>query len=366
MNCPRADHNLDGIPVTRLESDHLRLDVAPSVGGRVISLVHKPSGHEFLWHNRALPLRCEPAGSEYDPNFYGGIDELLPNDIPELIDGVNCPDHGELWTTPLAVQSEDRPKLLAQGTPELSPHPRSRLRSPSYGGQAGHPRPLGGGEGRGEGAIGASGIPEVHAEGERLVLSGDLPRFGLHYERAISLRKDGPRLDLAYRITNRASQPRSFLWKLHAALAVQAGDIIDCPARRAQVVDLAWSRCRTLEPFDWPILQGQAVNLVPPADGTVDFFYLFDLRAGRMAWRRPGAGLEFAYEFDPQVFRFAWLFASYGGFNRHYTVVLEPCTAMPMSVNEAAAKGQCSRLEPGQTLATRVTLRAGPPAFPVP
>jgi len=304
----RDDLSLDGIPVTRLESDHLRLDVVPSVGGRVVSLIHKPSGHEFLWRNRALPLRHEAAGSEYDPNFFGGIDELLPNDIPEVIEGVNCPDHGELWTTPLGCRRE----------------------------------------------------------GERVVLSGDLPRFGLHYERELSLRTDGPQLDLAYRITNRASQPRSFLWKLHAALAVQAGDIIDCPARRAQVVDLAWSRYRTLEPFDWPILQDQAVNLVPPADGTVDFFYLFDLRAGRMAWRRPGAGLEFAYEFDPQVFRFAWLFASYGGFNRHYTVVLEPCTAMPMSVNEAAAKGQCSRLEPGQTLATRVTLRAGPPAFPVP
>ena len=355
MTRRRDDLSLDGVPVTRLESDHLRLDVAPSVGGRVVSLIHKPSGHEFLWRNRALPLRREAAGSEYDPNFHGGIDELLPNDIPELIDGVDCPDHGELWTAPLAVQGEHCPSPCAQGTPGPSPHPAS-----------GHPRPVGRGEGWGEGAIGACGIPEVHADGGRLVLSGDLPRIGLHYERELSLRADRPQLDLAYRITNRASRPRSFLWKLHAALAVQAGDIIDCPARRAQVVDLAWSRYRTLEPFDWPILQDQAVNLVPPADGTVDFFYLFDLRAGRMAWRRPGAGLEFAYEFDPQVFRFAWLFASYGGFNRHYTVVLEPCTAMPMSVNEAAAKGQCSRLEPGQTLATRVTLRAGPPAFPVP
>jgi hypothetical protein len=301
------DLSLDGVPVTRLESDHLRLDVAPSVGGRVVSLVHKPSGHEFLWRNGALPLRREAAGSEYDPNFYGGIDELLPNDIPEVIDGVKCPDHGELWTTPLACRRDD----------------------------------------------------------DRLVLSGDLPRFGLHYEREMSLRKNGPQLDLAYRITNRASQPRSFLWKLHAALAVQAGDLIDCPARRAQVVDLAWSRYRTLEPFDWPILQGQAANIIPPADGTVDFFYLFDLSAGQMAWRRQGAGLEFAYEFDPQVFPFAWLFASYGGFNGHYTVILEPCTAMPLSVIEAAAKGQCSRLEPGQMLATRVVLHAGPSSTPI-
>ena len=302
MTRRRDDLSLEGVPLTRLESDHLILDVAPSVGGRVVSLVHKPSGHEFLWRNPALPLRREPAGSEYDPNFYGGIDELLPNDIPEVIDGVNCPDHGELWTTPLACR----------------------------------------------------------CDAERLVVEGDLPRFGLHYEREMSLAGKEPRVDLTYRITNRTHQPRSSLWKLHAALAVQAGDLIDCPARRAQVVDLAWSRHHTLEPFDWPIIQGQAANLVPPSDGTVDFFYLFDLRAGRIAWQRPDAGLEFAYEFEPRVFPYAWLFASYGGFNGHYTVVFEPCTAMPVSVNDAARKGQCSRLEPGQTLATQVTLHAGP------
>jgi hypothetical protein len=302
MTRAHADLSLDGVPLTRLESDHLRLDFAPSVGGRVVSLVHRPTGHEFLWRNPAQPLRREPAGGAYDPHFFGGIDELLPNDVPETLDGVDCPDHGELWTTAL----------------------------------------------------------DCRIAGDRRVLSGDLPRFGLHYEREMSLRENGPQVELAYRITNCADDPRSFLWKLHAAVAVQAGDVIDCPARRGQVVDLAWSRYRTLEPFAWPLLEGRPANLVPPADGTVDFFYLFDLEAGRMAWRRPGAGLEFAYEFDPQVFPFAWMFASYGGFDGHYTVVLEPCTAMPLSVRDAAARHQCSRLEPGQTLATRVVLHAGP------
>ena len=32
---------VDGTPVVRLESDHLRVDVAPSVGGRIISVVEK-------------------------------------------------------------------------------------------------------------------------------------------------------------------------------------------------------------------------------------------------------------------------------------------------------------------------------------
>src|SRR5437867_661343 len=298
----RDDLKLDGVPVVRLESDQLQVDVAPSVGGRIVSIVEKSSGHEFLWRNRSVPVRRSESGSEYDSNFFGGIDELLPNDMPETIQGVNCPDHGELWTTSLNWE----------------------------------------------------------IDGQRLKLHGTLPLFGLAYEREICLRSDGPWLDLSYRLSNPTRDARVFLWKLHAALAVAPGDLIDCPAQKAQVVDLAWSRYRTMVPFDWPMIEGKDASKIPAPDGTVDFFYLFDLAEGRIGWHRPGANLEFAYQFDTTIFSYAWLFASYGGFFGHYTAVLEPCTAMPMPVNEAAAKKQCSRLEPGESLVTNVSLYAGP------
>jgi len=297
----RDDPSLDGVPLVRLESDRLKVEVAPGVGGRVVSMVDKTTGHEFLWRNMSLRLECLAPGSEYDPNFFGGIDELLPNDIPEVIDGVNCPDHGELWTTPLQWQ----------------------------------------------------------IQGARLVMQGRLPGFGLAYTREMSLRPDGPLAEFTYRLTNQTTQPRHFLWKLHAALAIAVGDLIECPARQAQVVDPAWSRFKNLSPFAWPLLENQAVNVVPPLENTTDFFYLYDLREAWMAWRRPAKGLRFCYHFDSKVFPYAWLFASYGGFNGHYTAILEPCSAMPISVNEAAAKKQCTVLNPGETLQTQVTIYAG-------
>jgi uncharacterized protein DUF5107 len=293
---------IDGVPVIRLESDLLRADIAPTIGGRIVSLVEKTSGYDFLWRNQSLTLRALPAGSQYDPNFYGGIDELIPNDIPENINGVDCPDHGELWTTPLSGRQDQ----------------------------------------------------------ERVILEGLLPKCGLNYQREISLRTDAPCVDFKYQIANPTSQPRDFLWKLHAALVLEPGDIIDCPARKAQVVDPAWSRYNNLDPFEWPKLEGSPVNVVPAPDGTMDFFYLFDLTEGQIAWRRSAQNLRFAYSFDRKVFPYAWLFASYGGFNGHFTAILEPCTAMPISVNQAAAKQQCSRLRPGQILETAVTIYAGP------
>jgi hypothetical protein len=292
----------DGNPVVRLESAYLRADIAPTIGGRVISLVHKQSGHEFLWRNQNLRLSQLAPGSEYDPNFYGGIDELLPNDIPETINGIPCPDHGELWTTPLKWSLTDA----------------------------------------------------------KLRLAGTLLLFGLRYEREMSLRPDEPILDLNYRITNLTSQTRQFLWKLHAALAISEGDVVECPARQGQVVDPAWSRFRTVTPFVWPEIEEQKANVMPEKDGTVDFFYLFDLEAGEMGLRSLGQNLEFTYRFDKAVFPYSWLFASYGGFNGHYTAVLEPCTCMPLSVNQAAPLNRCSNLAPNQVLETSVSIYAGP------
>ncbi|MEI6915857.1 MAG: DUF5107 domain-containing protein, partial [Armatimonadota bacterium] len=49
--------SIGGTPVVRLENDHLIVDVAPSIGGRITSLVDKRTGEEWLWRNPTLPLR---------------------------------------------------------------------------------------------------------------------------------------------------------------------------------------------------------------------------------------------------------------------------------------------------------------------
>ena len=53
--------------------------------------------------NKDLPFSTHQPGTDYDSNFWGGIDELLPNDIDEKIDTIDYPDHGELWTTALST-----------------------------------------------------------------------------------------------------------------------------------------------------------------------------------------------------------------------------------------------------------------------
>lgn len=297
---------VDQVRVVRLQSDTLIVEVSPENGGRITRLTHTGLGRDFLWRNPRVSLAAAAPGAAYDPNFYGGIDDVLPGDVPEVIDGLACPDHGELWTLAL----------------------------------------------------------EAAIEGGALTLRGRLPVWGLEVTKCVSLRPAAPWVDLDYVIENRSGERRVFLWKPHVALAIEPGDQIFCPARTATVADPAWSRWGAPPAFEWPHIAGARADLIPPADGTTDFLFLSGLRAGRVGLIRPTAGCELAIDFDLDVFPYVCVFASYGGLDGHVTAILEPCTAMPLSVVEAARLGQCSVLEPGARLTTRISIYAGPPLTP--
>ncbi len=291
----------NGLTLLVIESEYLRVEVVPDLGGKFTSVFNKDLEREFLWHNTLLPLEKQEAGADYDENFWGGIDELLPNDISEEVDGISYPDHGELWTTAL----------------------------------------------------------DFRVHGKEIVLSGILPLSGLLYEKTVSLSDAGPEIHLRYRICNTTNDTRHFLWKHHAALHVNEGDRLQTPASLARVVYPVSSRFPDTGEILWPNIGGADASIIPPQDGTMDFFYLYGHSIGSMSMLSQNESARFGYEYDQTVFPYQWYFASFGQFRGHYTAILEPASAMPVCVNEAAALGQCSVLEAGEELNTAVTIYAG-------
>lgn len=292
------DNNLE---VLHLENALLKVEIVPALGGKIISVFNKQLDKEFLWHNVNLDLMRNEAGADYDTNFWGGIDELLPNDIPETVDGITYPDHGELWTANLD-------------------------------------------------------FTKAH---DAITVRGLLPLSGLFYEKELMLSSDQPMIQLRYRIVNQSGKKRQFLWKLHAALQIAAGDRLLSPAKKAKAVYANSSRFKNMEPFAWPMIEGVDASVVPEKDKSMDFFYLYDSSIGEMSLLSNNGGHRFAYQYDTKVFPYQWYFASYGQFMNHYTAILEPASAMPVSVAEAAALKQCTVLEPGEEMQTSVTIYAG-------
>ncbi|MEO8413554.1 MAG: hypothetical protein ABI472_07830 [Ginsengibacter sp.] len=283
------------------ENDHIKFEIVPAAGGKIISVFNKKLQKEFLWSNTNLLLETHRSGADYDSNFLGGIDELIPNDIPENIDGIDYPDHGEIWTTALDYE------LLK----------------------------------------------------DKIAVFGQLALSGLNYRKIISLDAGAPIIRLDYTIRNDSTFTRNFLWKLHAALSVEVGDRLITHAKKAKVVDPDYSRFTTLDEFAWPRIENTDASLVPDKNNTTDFFYLYDIDTAEMGLESNKGSHLFCYSYDNNIFPWQWYFASYGGFLNHYTTILEPCTSMPMSVNDAKRLSQCTVLEPGQEINTSVKIYAG-------
>ena len=99
---------------------------------------------------------------------------------------------------------------------------------------------------------------------------------GLYYEKTVYLDEKLPVIHNSYRIKNESGAKRHFLWKLHAALNIRPGDKIITDARKARIVDPAYSRFQNIEEFRWPQIEDTDASLIPTNDNTMDFFYLYN------------------------------------------------------------------------------------------
>lgn len=292
---------MNGIELLTGENDHIKFEIVPASGGKILSIYNKHLHKEFLWRNINLIPKIHQPDADYDANFIGGIDELLPNDIPETIDSITYPDHGELWTTPLDYELYE----------------------------------------------------------DRISVFGKLKLSGLYYKKTILLEANAPVINLEYTIKNESDSIRNFLWKLHAALRIEEGDQLISDAKKGKVVDLDYSRFKNLNEFTWPFIENTDASIVPNKNNSIDFFYLYDIEQAEMKLLCNKGNHLFNYSYNKKVFPFQWYFASYGGFLNHYTAILEPSTSMPISVNDAKESGQCTVLEPGQEINTVVRIYAG-------
>jgi len=306
----RMDPNgtLRDLRVLRLENDQVSVGLLPEVGAKIWNFVHRPSGHNLLWHNPHLLPARQAFGASFDDNWSGGWDELLPNDLPRPApNGDLLPDHGEVWS------QESEWEVLEDGPKRCS------ARFTTYG---------------------------------RV-----LPT---RFEKVISLEGNDPFVRLHYTYTNLAPYPIDFLWNIHPALAVSEHTRLEVPADRGITDPWGEDRFEGNAAFTWPHAtdrDGRKVDLRrvdPPDAGVADMHYLIDVQEGWYAATDQAAGIGFALAFPRAIFPHVWLFRALGGWRGLYTLILEASTGYPYDLEVARQRGTCGHLDAGASIEAEV------------
>lgn len=305
------DWSFNGTQALVLDNGRLRVVVLPALGGKIWQITNLDDGRELLWQNPRLTARPVPFGSVYDDVFFGGWDELFPNDVPEELQGESYPDHGELWASAWEWR-----------------------------------------------------VDQESADEVRLTLSVQTPISACKLTKTLTLRDGEPHLRVSWRLANEGHQDLPYLWKQHVAVPVSEPATLAMGARSMYLEGFGNPRAGSgVTRYEWPYLTGGGgerhdMRATLPSQSCVsEFQYATELDGGWCSVTyADGSGIGLA--FDPEVFSSCWTFASYGGWRSHEVLVLEPCTGYPVSVADGIAAGTHRTLPAGKVLDTEVVMAA--------
>lgn len=285
-----------------LENEHVRLVAVPEVGARVVSLVDRRTGREWLIQG-TLPAddAAARAWAAEDAVFGGaeafGWDECLPTVAP-------CADP------------------LDPSAPPLRDH----------GDQWGRPA-------------------EVEAVGGGLRATWAHSRWPYVLRRTISL--DGPAVIADYRVEVHGDRPLLMLWSMHALIALEpdARLVIEPPRRARLTHHTGLGIAAGTESIEWP---GPSLDIVRGIGaGQAMKLYLDAGSLGTVAARTPD-GAELRLAWDRAVAPTLGVWFSYGGWpadgEPRHQVALEPTTSPDDDLASAIGAGRATIVSPGMPL----------------
>ncbi len=296
-----------------LENDRLRVVLVPEIGAKVVSLVDRASGQEWLYQPARPLVRPEPDEAFTAENAYGW-DECFPGvsagSYPvEPWRGERLPDHGELWSRAWSLE----------------------------------------------------------VEGEAVVTVVEGARFPYSFRR--SLRLDGARLLVDYTVENRSRFPFPCIWLAHPLLATKPGMRLEVAgSRRFRVDSSTGPRLPARdEEMAWPPTvpgDGEPLDLSSAPDPEVGLalkLYSERLQVGAAAVVAPDGWL--GLRFDPAAVPFLGVWLDYGGWPAQgqglYHLALEPSTGNADDLDVALDRGSCSVLPANGRLAWQLEFAVG-------
>lgn len=292
-----------------LENSELKLIVRPDLGGRIDQLEDLKTGHQWLWHSPGYDpsqSRNLSVGASFDDNWTGGWDEIFPNDAAGPFRTFELVDHGELWSQ----------------TWEVIETTKFSVKMVRY----------------------CQTVPVM-------------------VQKIITLDEVQPEAKIEYLFKNTSDETIPFLFKQHAAIAIEENDEIRLPDCWIEPVALGFSKLiERDEKTRFPTAlaaDGTEIDVgrIPPRSSQLqEFYYSSDLAVGQCGIYNQRSQSALMMSFDTKEFPYVWVFQSYGGWHDHYVLVLEPCTTIPYDLEVACRNGTAAQLGPQETQQRTLTV----------
>ncbi|HEX2325408.1 MAG TPA: hypothetical protein VHQ00_08405 [Chloroflexota bacterium] len=310
-----AGLEVDGQRALALEGEAVRLVLLPGVGAKIVSCLDRRTGHEYVWRNPAGRIVPPEYGGAFERYDISGWDECFPGigrcPYPEAPwQGVEVPDHGEVWTLPWHA------------------------------------------EGQGEGL--------------RLWTHG--VRFPYTFEKRITPTATG--FATHYRVRNRAPFPFRCGWSTHPLFAATPQTRVLVPEGVRVRVEVSFSGRLgpLLSEHAWPRAvdrSGLEVDLSlmgPAGQGEADKLYTTPLPAGWAALHDGASDQWLAFTFDPSDVPLVGFWGNRGGWPPErpcFNLALEPCAGCPDRLDIAVPRGEFRTVPPEGELAWRLDVHVG-------
>ena len=316
--------NWHGVEAWSLVSSGLSVVMVPAMGAKIVSLVDRRTGAEWLIVSGDRPVRPVAYGALFHEQDMAGWDEMFPTIIPcpypgpGAYHGASLPDHGEAWTLPwqVAQAGEGRLILTLQG----------------------------------------------YALPYQLTRAADCP--------------EPATLQLRYTLNNIGADPMPYLWAAHPQLTCGPDGQVVFPAEVTEVINTipeSWGWGPPETRFGWPAamaIDGSPVraDLVgpPTLKRARKFFVLPEMRPSWAAVLRRDSGQWVRFEWDAARVPYLGLWVDEGALNHDSVAAPEPMTAWYDDLALAYQKGEVVTVPAGETHTWTLTVRLGSDGQPLP
>ncbi len=291
-------------PAVTLESEVLAAQFLPTIGAKLCSLVHRPTGKELLVQRPNAAYRVAPFDGGYvSDGECSGCDEMFPSidacfyELPPWR-GTPIPDHGEVWALPWACDEHD-----------------GKLHLATYG-----------------------------------------VRFPYRLEKWAWFEAPD-RLRTGYRLSNLSPFDLAFMWASHMMLTLEEGARLVLPEGVRRIVttlDFDGSLGRYGDEFEWPLAmvapgKTRDLRLIQPkaSRNTAKYFIKGRMPAGWVELTYPKSGFALRLEWPVDRVPYLAVLPNEGGWQDLYNIFLEPATASFDRLDVARVRGECSTVAGG-------------------